>query len=189
METERSDSGAIKLHMQNQFDSSNSRKSVGRRRFIAWIGAGLAFALVNGYILVRGLLPRWEVPVEAVIGGPFPPHSFVPVDAPDNSIVEPASVLIRQYPDNELALQVEFSFKGEISKSNRIELTVVAIDGAGRSVGNRSVICRDKRAWITPPGNLGGVKVHSDAVNRPNIVVPLPPRTIVSRVKLLFKRV
>lgn len=164
-------------------------KQFGRRSLLAWLAGIFAFAGINIYVLTHRFRSKSDPPLELIIFGPFNPKSYVPIATPENDVAETQSALIRQFPDGELRVKVEFTFKGTISQMSRIQVTATAMNADGRVLGEARTVCKDKRAWPIPRGTAGGATIQSDLVNRPNIVVPLAPRDTVSSLKLRFTRI
>jgi hypothetical protein len=153
------------------------------------LSGGFGFLVLNLYI-VSYRLGWWRTPpIDVFLEGPFNPKAYVPIKAPDNSFVEPQAALIRQYPDGAILVKVAFAFKGHIAKNNSIAVTVVVVDGSGETIGERTLICPDKRASTVREARLGPVTLSSDKVNRPNIMIPLAGSAVAAGVRLRFTRV
>ena len=121
--------------------------------------------------------------------GSLPNNERVPVSAPDNPLVDLRSVLVSNH-GNEAVVMVRFFFKGEVRPTNRIELTVTAMDGTGAEIGTAKTICTDGRYLAQTMGSGGATRtLRRVEYNCPSLLVPLSANRQVSRVNLRFQQV
>ena len=161
--------------------------TIVRRRVFLGTLIGLAAVILQVPLALR--IYRWWTAPEPVVvttRGPLPNNKTVRVTTPDNPLVNVHWVIVRNHR-TEATVLVQFAFKGEVSATKQIELTIKAMDADGEEIGSARTVCPDGRYLAQTTVGRDGIRLMPYSI--PSIVVPLSADRQVSRLTLQFREI